>query len=201
MALNKITDAQMAAHGVVSAPDVLTGTAAENKALFDRLITSVVAVYFNELIDKLTVKTGAAEIGSSGGTVQDDLAALAKGVKSFTVEPATKNIVVTMYDGTKQEYNIATETGGAVAEKSTTVEVTLLANGWVEKEYSLMMEGVTADSYQEILPAIGISEEQLEALQGANIQDNGQADNTILLKAYGDTPVIDIPIRVVLRGD
>lgn len=201
MALNKITDTQMSAYGVVSAPDVLKGTAAENKALFDRLIRNVVAVYFNEMVDKLTAKTGAGEIGSSGGTIQDDLATLAAGVKSIAVEPATKNIIVTMYDGTKQQYNIATETGGAVAEKSTTVEATMLASGWVENEYTLIVDGVTADSYQEILPAIGISEEQLGALQGANIQDAGQREDAMVLKAYGDVPSIDLPIRVVLRGD
>ena len=201
MALNKITDTQMSAYGVVSAPDVLKGTAAENKALFDRLIRSVVAVQFNELVDKLTAKTGAAEIGSSGGTVQADLAALAAGVKSITVEPATKNIVVTMYDGTKQQYNVATESGGAVAEKSTTVEATLLASGWAEGEYTLIVDGVTADSYQEVLPALGISGEQLAALQSANIQDAGQREDAMVLKAYGEVPTIDLPIRVVLRGD
>ena len=201
MALNKITDTQMSAYGVVSAPDVLKGTAAENKALFDRLIRSVVAVQFNELVDKLTANTGAAEIGSSGGTVQADLATLAAGVKSITVEPATKNIIVTMYDGTKQQYNVATESGGAVAEKSTTVEATLLASGWAEGEYTLIVDGVTADSYQEVLPALGISEEQLAALQGANIQDAGQREDAMVLKAYGEVPTIDLPIRVVLRGD
>ena len=29
----------------------------------------------------------------------------------------------------------------------------------------------------------------------------GQAANTIILKAFGDKPTIDLPIRVILRGD
>lgn len=78
---------------------------------------------------------------------------------------------------------------------------TLLASGWADGVYTLAVNGVTATSNQEILPALGITEEQLEALQAANIQDGGQAVNSITLKAYGEAPTIDIPIRVIKRGD
>lgn len=49
----QITAAELAAKGVVSAADTLTGTPAQNKAVFDRLITEVVAVKFNQLIADL----------------------------------------------------------------------------------------------------------------------------------------------------
>ena len=84
---------------------------------------------------------------------------------------------------------------------SSTVEVTLTASGWADGVYTLSLNGVTADSNQEILPAVGITTEQLEAMQAANIQDGGQAINTITLKAYGDVPTIDLPIRVIRRGN
>ena len=48
---------------------------------------------------------------------------------------------------------------------------------------------------------MNITAEQLKALQSANIQDGGQAANTMTLKAYGDKPTVDIPIRVIKRGD
>ena len=80
-------------------------------------------------------------------------------------------------------------------------EATLTASGWVDGFYTLPVDGVTATSNQEILPALGITTEQLEAMQAANIQDGGQADNSITLKAYGDVPAIDLPIRVIRRGD
>ena len=83
---------------------------------------------------------------------------------------------------------------------STTVEATLLASGWSDGVYTLSVDGVTANSNQEILPALGITTEQIEAMQAANIQDGGQADGKILLKAYGDAPTIDLPIRVIKRG-
>ena len=53
-ALQKITDAQMDAKGVCSAPDILSGTAAQNKAVFDRLVRDLIAVYYNSLVDQLT---------------------------------------------------------------------------------------------------------------------------------------------------
>jgi len=49
----KITDDQISAKGVVAAPDQLTGTAAENKAVFDRLIREAVKGDLNGLIDAL----------------------------------------------------------------------------------------------------------------------------------------------------
>lgn len=53
-ALQKITDAQMDAKGVCAAPDILNGTAAQNKAVFDRLVRDLIAVYYNSLVDQLT---------------------------------------------------------------------------------------------------------------------------------------------------
>lgn len=87
------------------------------------------------------------------------------------------------------------------AEKASIVTATLAANGWSNGAYILTVSGVTTTSNQEILPAVGITAEQLEALQAANIQDGGQAAGNITLKAFGDVPTIDIPIRVIKRGD
>lgn len=84
---------------------------------------------------------------------------------------------------------------------STIVETTLTASGWSNGSYELEVEGVTDTSNQEILPGLEITEEQLTALQGANIQDGGQAAGSVTLKAFGDVPTIDIPIRVIVRGD
>ena len=78
---------------------------------------------------------------------------------------------------------------------------TLVASSWTDKTYALNVEGVTDTSVQEILPDVYITPEQLEALQGANIVDGGQLTGVLVLKAFGDVPTIDIPIRVVLRGD
>ena len=86
-----------------------------------------------------------------------------------------------------------------------TVTATLLASGWTGSEapfvYTLAVAGVTATSYQELLPAVNITAEQLKALQAANITDGGQAAGSMTLKAYGKVPTLDIPIRVIKEGE
>ena len=89
--------------------------------------------------------------------------------------------------------------------KSTIISATLTATDWqgasAPYTYTLSVSGVTATSNQEFLPALEITDAQLTALQSANIQDGGQAANSVILKAFGDKPTIDVPIRLILRGD
>lgn len=47
----KITDAQINEKGVIASPDTLTGTADENKRVFDRLVRECVAPQFNEIVE------------------------------------------------------------------------------------------------------------------------------------------------------
>lgn len=88
-----------------------------------------------------------------------------------------------------------------VPSKSSIVEVTLNYSNWSNGMYSIAVDGVTPTSVQEILPALDITAAQLKALQAANIQDGGQAANQIILKAFGDIPSVNIPIRIILRKD
>lgn len=53
---HKITAEAVAEKGIVAAPDKLSGTAAENKALFDRLVREVVAGKINDLIDEIVTE-------------------------------------------------------------------------------------------------------------------------------------------------
>lgn len=54
MSLEHITEAQIAAAGVASAPDIVTGTPSEVKAIFDNLVRAVVATAVNLVIDEVT---------------------------------------------------------------------------------------------------------------------------------------------------
>lgn len=115
--------------------------------------------------------------------------------------PSTTNIL--KGDGTGGVSAAAKGTDYAGA--SETVTATLLAASWTGSSapytYTLAVTGVTANSNQELLPALTITSEQLTALQAANIQDGGQAANSVTLTAFGDKPTIDLPIRVIVRGD
>jgi hypothetical protein len=83
-----------------------------------------------------------------------------------------------------------------------TQEVTLSASGWnaTNKTYTITSTLITSDSYQRIVPGIDITEDKLKALQAANIQDAGQTNGSLTIKAYGTIPTVDIPIRVIYLG-
>lgn len=110
----KITDAAIAANGVQSRPDKLTGTAAQNKKVFDALVTAVVKERFNALLDELTGTTAAAQLGIT--TIP--------GFSAGNVQTALEQIVQAMQDVTQ----------GSVADGSITLaklaaEVTAVALG------------------------------------------------------------------------
>lgn len=79
MPFKRITPEEIAALGVVAAPDKLTGKAEENKAIFDRLVRELVAATYNGLLDALEAPAGAAELGAepfpnvASATVQGQL--------------------------------------------------------------------------------------------------------------------------------
>lgn len=91
------------------------------------------------------------------------------------------------------------------AGKSTVVSVTLLSSGWSGTEapytYTLTVTGVTADSVQDWTNDPDITLEQLEAWQAANVVDAGQSADTVVFKAFGDKPTVDIPLKCILRKD
>ena len=110
----KITEAAIAANGVQSRPDKLTGTAAQNKKVFDALVTAVVREKFNALLDELTGTTAAAQLGIT--TIP--------GFSAGNVQTALEQIVQAMQDVTQ----------GSVADGSITLaklaaEVTAIALG------------------------------------------------------------------------
>ena len=59
----KLTEAELDASGVISAADVLTGTAAQNKAIFDNMGKTKLAEKLNEVIDK--VNASSAELSDN----------------------------------------------------------------------------------------------------------------------------------------
>lgn len=110
----KITEAAIAANGVQSRPDKLTGTAAQNKKVFDALVTAVVREKFNALLDELTGTAAAAQLGIT--TIP--------GFSAGNVQTALEQIVQAMQDVTQ----------GSVADGSITLaklaaEVTAVALG------------------------------------------------------------------------
>ena len=88
----KITQEAIAANGVQSQADKLTGTAAQNKKVFDALVTAVVREKFNALLDELTGSGCAAQLGVatipgfSASDIQTALEQLAQAMQSLPFE-------------------------------------------------------------------------------------------------------------------
>jgi hypothetical protein len=115
---------------------------------------------------------------------------------SAFVSGATVSVIL---DITNHKINIC------VPPKSNIVTATLTAAGWTGSaapySQTISVAGVTTTSVNEVFPGASFTASQLTALQSANLQDGGQAAGTITLLAYGDKPTIDIPVRVIVRGD
>ena len=110
----KITEAAIAANGVQSQPDKLTGTAAQNKKVFDALVTAVVRERFNALIDELT---GAGAAGQLGITT-------IPGFSADNVQAMLEQIVTAM-----QEITQGSVADGSITLAKLAAEVTAAALG------------------------------------------------------------------------
>lgn len=84
---------------------------------------------------------------------------------------------------------------------STVKTFTLSASSWSDGQYTISDSLVTASSNQEVIPALNITADEMSALSSAIIVDGGQSAGKMILKALGDIPTIDVPIRVIFRGD
>lgn len=86
----------------------------------------------------------------------------------------------------------------------TTLSVTLASASWTGTAapytYTISNAAITATSTQELMPATDITVDQLTALQNANIIDGGQAAGSMMLKAFGEKPSVDIPVRIIVKG-
>ena len=110
----KITEAAIAESGVQSRPDKLTGTAAQNKKVFDNLVTAVVREKFNALLDELTGTSAAAQLGIT--TIP--------GFSAGNVQTALEQIVQAMQDVTQ-----GSVTDGSITLLKLAAEVTAVALG------------------------------------------------------------------------
>nr|DAH09397.1 MAG TPA: receptor binding complex [Caudoviricetes sp.] len=90
------------------------------------------------------------------------------------------------------------------ANKGAAFSVTLASASWTGTAapytYTISNSAITATTNQELTPATDITADQLVALQAANIIDGGQAAGSMTLKAFGEKPSVDIPVRIIVKG-
>ena len=117
----KITEAAVAESGVQSQPDKLTGTAAQNKKVFDNLVTAVVREKFNALLDELTGAAAAAQLGIT--TIP--------GFSADNIQTALEQIVKAMQDVTQ-----GSVTDGSITLAKLAADVTAIALGGAAAEHT-----------------------------------------------------------------
>ena len=106
-----------------------------------------------------------------------------------------------LHAATKQYVdNLISETN-AILKTTQSVLVETTIGTWAET-MTFEHEAITATSPVELLPGVGITSEQLEALQSANMVDDGtQATGSVGFKLMGKIPTIAIPVRFIIRRD
>lgn len=87
-------------------------------------------------------------------------------------------------------------------ERSIQESKTITASGWSSSNiWTLNSDYITATNIIELIPAVGITATQLEALQEANIVGGTQVAGSLQLVALGTKPTINIPVVFVYRFD
>ena len=104
---SKISAEKAAETGVQSQPDALTGSAEENKKVFD-LLPLLIIERLNKLIESLQAANSAGQIGATeftnvtGGTVQEQLQSIQKNLEDYrreVKENGAENVGMTPFDG------------------------------------------------------------------------------------------------------
>ena len=170
----KITDAEIAASGVQSKPDKLVGTPAQNKAVFDALISAVVKEKLNGLIEALLDANAASEIGTDtvsgmqATNVQEAIAELYEDMQDITQGAVADGSITTvklhqsavtgekMAAGAVGTGNIASNAVTAEKIAALTITAALIAAGAVTAE-KLASGAVTTEK----LAALNVTREKI----------------------------------------
>lgn len=137
----KITQEAIAANGVQSQADKLTGTAAQNKKVFDALVTAVVREKFNALLDELTGSGCAAQLG----------VATIPGFSASDIQTALEQLAQAMQDVTQGSVS-----DGSITLAKLAAEVTAVALGGAEAEHTHAAADVVSGTLElSRLPVLG----------------------------------------------
>ena len=137
----KITQEAIAANGVQSQADKLTGTAAQNKKVFDALVTAVVREKFNALLDELTGSGCAAQLG----------VATIPGFSASDIQTALEQLAQAMQDVTQGSVS-----DGSITLAKLAAEVTAVALGGAAAEHTHAAADVGSGTLElSRLPVLG----------------------------------------------
>jgi hypothetical protein len=80
------------------------------------------------------------------------------------------------------------------------INYTIRADSWNEDIYTISNSGIKTNSSLYISAPEDITQEQYDALASANLTSSDQTNGSLILRALGDIPTIDIPIIVTIQN-
>ena len=83
-------------------------------------------------------------------------------------------------------------------EKATSVNVTLAASSWTNKQQTVTISGITATSDGIVNLAQSATDIQKNAALEAGLAVHSQAAGSLTITAKGTVPTVDIPITVIM---
>jgi len=102
-------------------------------------------------------------------------------------------------------YYTETETIQNFEKLGTVNNYTILSSGWIGSTapftYQFTLSGITANTRIEWYLSPTATLDQAEAWSALNLQDGGNTNDTVNLKAYGEKSTIDIPVKYILGGE
>lgn len=83
-------------------------------------------------------------------------------------------------------------------EKTVSVNATLTASGWANKQQTVTVSGLTATKDGVVNLAQSATDAQKNAALEASLTVQAQANNALTIAVKGTVPTVDIPITVIM---
>lgn len=161
------------------------------------LVDTYTIVYNDSSSSSFTVTNGDKGDTGNTGPTGNGISSIAKTGTAGLVDTYT----VSYTNGNSDTFTVTN--GDAL--RSTQIAFTLAAANWVAQldgsyNYTYSNVQIEANSMLDIGPALGITETQLNAILGSRLTIYSISAGSVVLKAYGDVPSIDIPMLLVIEG-
>lgn len=165
---------------------------------------------YNDLVDTPDIPTVPDSLPASNVTSTYSSTGT-EPVNGKAVGEALKSLDVATKGGAGKYIQSISETDGKIAAveaimptipRSSVVNATIPVDGWSGTEapfgHTVTVSGVTATSVVQVDVQSGVTAEQLDAFINAKIVDGGQGTNSVTLKAFGERPAVNIPVKFVV---
>ena len=153
------------------------------------------------------------KIKSTGFTIASSVPANAKFTDTVYTHPSytqhTSGLYKITVDGTGHVSAVSPVTADdisslGIASKSKEYDKTLSASNWIgdTAPYSITLSvtGVTATNNVDVIPQASETD-AIEAWKNLGYMKGSQSVGSIIIQAWGEKPSVDIPIKVIVRGD